>query len=187
MKKLAIVAAAAAALTSAHAAPFNGFSLGGNIGAAFTKYKEGSESKSKTNLTAALFAGYTKSFSANMFAGVDLGFTYERFSAVDAGDKAQNVFGVELAPRLGYKFNESTAVYGKIAVGTQFMTKDMKKDYKSNSFFVTPAIGVEKAFNNVSIRGEFGYKIQKLKAKAAGDADVRKNAFVLTFGAAYNF
>ncbi|CAO4840529.1 MAG: hypothetical protein CNLJKLNK_00266 [Holosporales bacterium] len=187
MKKLAIVAAAAAALTSAHAAPFNGFSLGGNIGAAFTKYKTGAVSKSKTNLMAALFAGYTKSFSANMFAGADLGLTYERFSALGAGDKAQNVFGVELAPRLGYKFNESTAVYGKIAVGTQFMTKEMKNNFKSTSFFVTPAVGVEKAFNNVSIRGEFGYKIQKLKTKAARGVDLKKNAFVATFGAAYNF
>ncbi|CAO5677676.1 MAG: hypothetical protein NEHIOOID_00849 [Holosporales bacterium] len=186
MKKLAIVAAAAAALTSAHAAPFNGFSLGGNIGAAFTKYKVGAASKSKTNLIASLFAGYTKSFASSMFAGADFGLTYERYSALASGDKGQNVFGIEFAPRLGYKFNETTALYGKVALGTQFMTKDMKTVYKSSSFFVTPAIGVEKAFNNVSVRGEFGYKIQKLKFKNVS-AEMKKNAFVLSFGAAYNF
>lgn len=177
MKKLAIVAAAAAALTSAHAAPFNGFSLGGNIGVAVKK----SDFTQGRAIYGSLYAGYTKSFASSLFAGADLYGSVEKFS--DAA-----IFGLGLAPRIGFKFNETTAMYIAPKVGVDFMPSIIKDSgYKSSMMVFTPTLGLEKAFNNVSLRGEIGYQFGTAKSSKANVDNMKKTRIFVTFGAGYNF
>ncbi|CAO4844708.1 MAG: hypothetical protein CNLJKLNK_00723 [Holosporales bacterium] len=150
-------------------------------------------SASKVNLIVSAFVGYTKSFSNNVYAGADVGFTYERLSG--ASRKIANVFGFSVDPRIGYKMNDTTGVYGKISVGSQYLRGDAKDVFSRSIFFVTPAIGVEKYLTDkISIRGEVGYKIQKLKFKAVefhgmklSDRKASRNAVTFSISSIFNF
>lgn len=197
MKKIAMVAVIATA--AATAAPFNGFSIGGDLGAGFTKFKtkytqdaknqgKQDKSKSKTTFLMNMFVGYTKTFN-NMFAGADFGFGYENAGKVlQDSNKKVSSSSAFLNPRVGYKFNEETGAYFKL--GMAFNSYNFKKgeSFKKGTFSWTPTAGVEKAFGNVSVRGELGYRFEKLKSNnKAVLKDMDKNAVVMTIGASYNF
>lgn len=196
MKKIALVAVLAT--SAAMAAPFNGFSVGANLGAAFTKFKftsvatNKSASTSKTGFIANVFAGYTKTFN-NMIVGADLGFGFVTHKINGASNTP---FNFSFAPRVGYKFNETTAAYGKVSLGYQmnrFSATDKAHGYKNTNFVWMPAVGVEKFVNeNVSVAGEVGYKVDKINLKtgstaAANYKNVSRNSVVLTIGANYSF
>lgn len=150
-------------------------------------------SSSKVNLVVSAFVGYTKSFSNNVYVGADVGLTYERLSG--AARKIANVFGFSIDPRVGYKLNDTTGVYGKVSVGSQYLRGDVKDVFSRSIFFVTPTIGVEKYLTDkVSIRGEVGYKIQKLKFKDVefrgmklSNRKASRNAVTFSISSIFNF
>ena len=206
MKKIALVAVLAT--SAAMAAPFNGFSVGGDIGASFNKFSgsqaDGSTTRGKkTSFIGSLFVGYAKSFNC-MFAGLDLGLGFEGKSHYDrknaAGVKVATVHlkpGVsfEMNPRIGYKFNDTMAGYFKLGMGVaknEWKVKNLAGTEvakgKKSVFSWTPALGLEKAFGNVSMRGELGYKMTgNKKVFDHSDSKVKRKAVVLTAGVAYNF
>lgn len=148
---------------------------------------------SKVTFAAAGFIGYTKSFSNNVYTGADLGLTYERLSG--NGFKTTNIFGFSVEPRVGYKLNDTTGVYGKLSLGSQYISGEAKKIFYRSVFFITPAVGVEKYLTDkLSLRGEIGYKIQQLKFKEAKIQGVkirnlkaRRNAVTFLVSSVYNF
>lgn len=198
MKKIALVVALAT--SAVMAAPFNGFSVGGSVGATFTKYQPkikpaGYTDQSKTNFLISLFTGYTRTFD-NMIAGADFGINYEKISFKASGIDKLRSLGLSISPRIGYKFDETTAGYFKLGFGfSRINFNDNLKTigFKPDMFSITPALGVEKFFNeNLSVRGEVGYKFEKVKtkdntiAKISVDS-VKKNAVVATVGLSYTF
>jgi len=225
MKKIALVAVLAT--SAAVAAPFNGFSVGGNLGASFGKFKESFglvSTKKKTSFIGSLFAGYTKSFNC-MFVGLDLGLGFEGKSQFKDKDDSSYSFNFkpgiafQISPRIGYKFNDTTAGYFKLGMSAAKHKWTMKFDAPSAAdralgytqgfelasgnksvLSWTPALGLEKAFGNVSMRGELGYKMAGNKkvftkanhkqAQANSEilaTKIKANAVVLTVGVAYNF
>ncbi|MBP9753196.1 MAG: outer membrane beta-barrel protein [Proteobacteria bacterium] len=193
MKKLAIVAAIAT--SAAVAAPFNGFSVGGSLGVNFTKHKftvAGVEtSKNKTGFLGNVFAGYTKSFS-NMIAGADvvLGLSNVKGDGVRV-TKTIRTTSIAIAPRVGYKFNETSAVYAKFAIAHNSYNFDAAAALlmKKKNISYTPAVGFEKFVNsNGSVRAELGYEMSKYKLPAGSAVSkASKNAVVATVGYAYSF
>ncbi|HCU07261.1 MAG TPA: hypothetical protein DIC42_06795 [Holosporales bacterium] len=217
MKKIALVAVLAT--SAAMAAPFNGFSVGGDLGASFNKFTgvqaDGVKSTGKkTSMISSLFVGYAKSFN-NMFVGLDLGLGFEGKANYDrknaAGTKLGTVYlkpgiSFEMNPRVGYKFNDTMAGYFKLGMGVaknEWKLKNLAgtetaKGKRSVVSF-TPTLGLEKAFGNVSMRGELGYKMtgnKKVFKTATGtaaeqaatlDTKIKRKAVVMTVGVAYNF
>ena len=217
MKKIALVAVLAT--SAAMAAPFNGFSVGGDLGASFNKFTENygpvKSTQKKTSFIGSLFVGYAKSFN-NMFVGLDLGLGFEGKSKVNDKDAAGRVDGTihlkpgisfEMNPRIGYKFNDTMAGYFKLGMGVAKNEWTYKTAAgveqakgKRSVFSWTPALGLEKAFGNVSMRGELGYKMtgNKKVFKTANtglaatnaamlETKMKRNAVVMTVGVAYNF
>lgn len=217
MKKIALVAVLAT--SAAMAAPFNGFSVGGDLGVSFNKFTENygpvKSTQKKTSFIGSLFVGYAKSFN-NMFVGLDLGLGFEGKSKVNDKDAAGRVDGTihlkpgisfEMNPRVGYKFNDTMAGYFKLGMGiakNEWKYKDTANAElakgKRTVFSWTPTLGLEKAFGNVSMRGELGYKMTGAKkvfktantGNVAGNAQaldtkVKRNAVIMTVGVAYNF
>jgi opacity protein-like surface antigen len=203
MKKIALVVALAT--SAAMAAPFNGFSVGGSVGAVFSKYKAKltNASTSKTNLLLNVFTGYTKSFD-NMIAGVDVALGYERLeldlakltASTNYSTIKPRALSLTVNPRIGYKFDETTAAYFKMGLGFSSInfSQDIKDaGVKPTVFVVRPVVGVEKFFNeNVSVRGEVGYKFEKINTKDGSPArtavkDIKKHGVLLTVGVAHTF
>ncbi len=204
MKKIALVAVLAT--SAAMAAPFNGFSVGGDFGASFNKITEsyGTEksTQKKTSFIGSLFVGYAKSFN-NMFAGLDLGLGFEGKSKVN--DKEDGIvvrtihlkpgISFEMNPRVGYKFNDTMAGYFKLGMGVaknEWKVKELDGTEldkgKKSVFSWTPALGLEKAFGNVSMRGELGYKMTgNKKVFNNSNVKVKRKAVIMTVGVAYNF
>lgn len=215
MKKIALVAVLAT--SAAVAAPFNGFSVGGDFGASFNKFTEthGTKTTKKTtSFIGSLFVGYVKSFNC-MFAGLDLGLGFEGKSKakqtednVEYSAHLKPGVSFEMNPRVGYKFNDTMAGYFKLGMGVAKNEWKMKvvgidrevAKGKRSVFSWTPTLGLEKAFGNVSMRGELGYKMTGNKkiftAANAGsaianaavlDTKMKRKAVIMTVGVAYNF
>lgn len=218
MKKIALVAVLAT--SAAMAAPFNGFSVGGDLGVSFNKVTgvgaDGVKSTDKkSTIIGSLLVGYAKSFN-NMFVGLDLGLGFEGKANYDrkdaAGKKSGTVYlkpGVsfQMNPRVGYKFNDTMAGYFKLGMSVaknewkyKTLASVEQAQGKRTVFSWTPALGLEKAFGNVSMRGELGYKMTGNKkvfktantGNAAGnaivlDTKIKRKAVVMTVGVAYNF
>lgn len=220
MKKIALVAVLAT--SAAVAAPFNGFSVGGDFGASFNKFTEthGTKTTKKTtSFIGSLFVGYVKSFNC-MFAGLDLGLGFEGKSKakqtednVEYSAHLKPGVSFEMNPRVGYKFNDTMAGYFKLGMGVAKNEWKMKNpggaevaQGKRSVFSWTPTLGLEKAFGNVSMRGELGYKMTGNKkifktanmrqatpaanaiANAAVlDTKMKRKAVIMTVGVAYNF
>ena len=204
MKKIALVVALAT--SAAMAAPFNGFSVGASFGAAFSKYKAKltNASDSKTNLLLSIFTGYTKSFD-NIIVGADVALSVETLNLNAAKlfkiptfktSTKHRSLGLSINPRVGYKFDETTAAYFKMGLGfsnINFSKEDKDFGMKPTLFTVRPVLGVEKFFNeNVSVRGEVGYKFEKINTKEGSVArlvvkDIKKHGILLTVGVAHTF
>ncbi len=211
MKKIALVAVLAT--SAAMAAPFNGFLVGGDLGASFNKFTgvqaDGVKSTGKkTSVIGSLFVGYAKSFNS-LFTGLDLGLSFEGKSHYDRKNAAGTKIGTvhlkpgisfEMNPRIGYKFNDTMAGYFKLgmAVAKNEWTYKTAAGVeqakgKRSVFSWTPTLGLEKAFGNVSMRGELGYKMTgNKKAFKTGNAamletKIKRNAVIMTVGVAYNF
>ncbi|MDP2193244.1 MAG: outer membrane beta-barrel protein [Alphaproteobacteria bacterium] len=204
MKKIALVAVLAT--SAAMAAPFNGFSVGASAGANFNKLtsvvaSNGNKyNKNHTSFVGSIFAGYTKSFNS-MFAGLDLGLALESSSKqtfTEQGTEVKVTFkpGVafSFSPRLGYKFNDTMGVYVKFGMSYAKNEAKVKQGNaaeqkgKKTEFLFTPALGLEKAFCNMSVRGEVGYAMGRKKAYIAGnDNKFQRKGFVANIAGVYNF
>lgn len=206
MKKIALVAVLAT--SAAMAAPFNGFSVGGDLGASFNKFTstevDGTKiTNKKTSFIGSLFVGYAKSFN-NMFVGLDLGLGFEGKSKVSDKDSNGTVVGTEnlkpgvtfqMNPRVGYKVNDTMGAYFKLGMSVgknewKYKTLTGVETVKGKKSVVswTPTLGLEKAFGNVSMRGELGYKLSgKKKVYDQYEGTMKRNAVVMTVGVAYNF
>ncbi|CAO5683119.1 MAG: hypothetical protein HEEMFOPI_00853 [Holosporales bacterium] len=212
MKKLAIVAVIAT--SAAVAAPFNGLSVGGSLGLGFVKNKATfstasaataasfsaqDTTNSQTNLLVRVFAGYTKTFG-NMIAGVDAGLGYERMNGWISGSSADvskdvNNWSVSVDPRVGYKFNETSAIYAKLRIAYNTYGIDGSSwllntnQISKNNWSYTPSLGFEKfVSSNASIRTEIGYEVSKFKlANNSALSKASKNGVVASVGYAYTF
>jgi hypothetical protein len=209
MKK--IILSIAAMTAAASAAPFNGFYVGGQFNAFMSKttgdvnvnnnLTVGTFKGSKTLPGMGVFAGYNRSFG-NMFAGVevimDSTFSSSKFigkdDLTDTKITYKNGLGVGMAARLGYKFNDTMALFGKFTVKAsknevkgEFLGLSLKD--KQTVWYYTPAIGLEKAFGNVSVNGTLGYAFSKKTKFKSGVFSVLANHSgpVVTVGVAYNF
>ena len=115
----------------------------------------------------------------------------------------------EMNPRVGFKFNDTMAGYFKL--GTSFGKNEWKMTHlntgrelakgKVSTFSWTPTLGLEKAFGNVSMRGELGYKMTGAKkvfkttnsalpavtSKSILETKIKRQAVIMTVGVAYNF
>ncbi len=242
MKKIALVAVLAT--SAAMAAPFNGFSVGGNLGTSFNKLKGDSSykvtaggirfadastvaSSRYTAFVGDIFVGYTKSFSS-LLVGADLGLGFEsskKFKSEGAEENATYKPGIsfKFSPRIGYKFNDTMAAYFKLGFDYTRTKIELKMDQNpmgygaviravggripesvkstKGALSFTPTLGLEKAFGNMSVRGELGYKITQRKdffkdekiisginnVNDGLNVRLKQNAVVMTVGVAYNF
>jgi hypothetical protein len=183
----------------------NGLSVGCSLGAAFTKYKTAgilNASQSKTNFLLNVLTGYTKSFD-NVIAGADLALNFEKISEIPIENSGSSFWlknstslGISISPRIGYKFNETTASYFKLRLG--YSRLDLPKNIKDvglkpGMIAFQPTVGVEKFSNeNVSVRSEVSYKLEKINTEDVSNAkfivdSIKKNAVIATIGIVYTF
>jgi len=193
MKKLALIAVVASSV--AVAAPFNGFSVGAKLGGNFSKAEATAQNGRKASenynaLLVGILASYTRSFE-NMFVGGDVAVELNLYKKKEGSEKSQNSKTLSLAPRVGYKVDETMGIYGKMAVGFNSYNLPNDSDFSKSTTSFMPAIGLEKAISNeFSIRGELGYRFEKLKVKNEAKhliKSAKMNGVVVTVGASYNF
>lgn len=205
----------AALSTVASAAPFNGYYLGGDLGVDFNKVEVNDESagyanqsKRWTGSDLSLFGGVNRVYD-KVIAGAELGMNLP-FSNVTLTRSANGAntdsykydrgLGGIVSGRLGYMVNPSVALYAKLGFGLRkdkvthtALPSNVSRSAKKSVFSVLPGFGVEKAFDKVSVRGEYAYdfgkkiSVQDAAAGATNNVGLKQKAHTVRLGVAYNF
>lgn len=178
MRKIAFVAAVAAAAVSAPA-----FAQGPYIGLGVTHENVSTsadlEGVGFSGIGGTILAGYSMPISQNVFAGVEANFDLSSAKLGDkvAGFEADNAFGI--SARLGTNLNEKTSLFGRVGYqrGRLSFTADSVKE--SESFDgVRFGAGLQTAVSEkVSLRAEYSRTHYSLSKESRDDLAPEKGGY----------